>query len=89
MKVRIGKLHHNSVPVNKLDVNKNIIETFDTVTEAQNKTGAGTIAKAIKTNGKRKGFYWEYANKDIVQSSQKYEKITQVKSKSNNNLEVG
>lgn len=69
MKGRIGKLHHNSVPVNKLDVNKNIIETFDSVTEAQKKTGAVTIAKAIKTNGRRVGFYWEYANKDIVQPS--------------------
>ena len=46
-----------------------IIETFDSVTEAQKKTGAVTIAKAIKTNGRRVGFYWEYANKDIVQSS--------------------
>lgn len=69
MKGRKGRLHHNSVPVNKLDVNRNIIETFESVTEAQNKTGAVTLAKAIKTNGKRVGFYWEYANKDIVQSS--------------------
>ena len=45
------------------------ILTFDSVPEAQKKTGAVTIAKAIKTNGRRVGFYWEYANKDIVQSS--------------------
>ena len=69
MKGRKGRFHHNSVPVNKLDVNRNIIETFESVTEAQSKTGAVTLAKAIRTNGKRVGFYWEYANKDIVQPS--------------------
>jgi hypothetical protein len=69
MKNKIGKLNKLSKPVNKLDDNKNIIETFESIRQAELITKTCGVHVAINKNVKRGGFYWEYANKDIVQSS--------------------
>jgi hypothetical protein len=68
MKNKIGKLNKLSKPVNKLDDDKNIIETFESIRQALLITGISDISAALRKNVKRGGFYWEYTNKDIVQS---------------------
>ena len=56
-KIKKGK----NKPVAKLDTNKNIIETYPSMTNAaeNNNTKKSYISKAIKLNIRTSGFYWQ------------------------------
>jgi hypothetical protein len=66
-----GLLITQARKVKQLDKDKNIIETFNSITDASKKTGidAGSITKVCKNEGKNKsagGFLWEYVDDDIL-----------------------
>ena len=61
---QLKNLQWNKAPVIQLNINKNIINTFDTITDATKKTGINNISAVCrgiqKTAG---GFIWKYNQK--------------------------
>jgi len=65
-KGKFGTLHPNSISVNQLDLNGNIINTFGSISEASRKTGTSlsciaNVCKGIKNRKMANGYIWQYA----------------------------
>lgn len=54
------KTHACGKPVKQLDLDKNIIDIFPSIAEAQRKTGTSCISRAIKKHYLANGYYWEF-----------------------------
>jgi group I intron endonuclease len=61
---QLKNLQWNKTPVIQMDINKNIINMFDTISDAMRKTGVNNISAVCrglqKTSG---GFLWKYGEK--------------------------
>jgi hypothetical protein len=56
---RTGRLNHNSVAINQLSLDKEVITSFDSIAEAISITGVKTILEASIKGSIAGGFYWE------------------------------
>ena len=61
IKDRISRHNATRCRVVQLDINGNIINEFNSRTEAKNETGANNISEAIKNGWKSGGYYWAKA----------------------------
>lgn len=68
MKGRKGKSNPKSKPILQFDKDKNYLGKFDSMTIAAKETNVSqtSISESCRKGVVRNGYYWEYANKDIV-----------------------